>query len=439
MTKITERAYEYITEQTDNACDDIPDHACREAPGNFFLNAANGALTKLAEAIASPSLVLPWLLASVGAPASISGLLVPVRRGGALLPQLAISGYIRAFRKRKWFWVGAGLTQTVSLALIIPSVVFFDGLTAGLLVIGLLALFSIASGIGSVSYKDVLAKTIPKGKRGTLLSVRAAAGGLLALGAGLLITRFIDDGESSAVYIMLIGGAAVLWLASAMLFTFITETDGATGGSRNALREAAAGLHLIRSQPVFRKFVVVRSLLLALQLAVPFYALYARELTGTGAGSLGLYVASSSLAMVVSSPFWGRFADRKSHIVLTLGGFFGALAGILALVLGLLPDAYHQEWLFALVFFFTGFGQAAVRLGRKTWLVDATPATDRPTYVALSNTLVGIATIAGAGLGFVADAAGIEILLLILVGIIAAGTIYSLTLPESSKMLAGDR
>jgi hypothetical protein len=438
-SSVTEKVYEYITEESDNSCEEIPDIACSEAPGNFFLNAANGTLTKLAEAVASPGLVLPWLLASAGAPASLSGFLVPVHRGGSLVPQLAVSGSIRAFSKRKWFWVAAGFTQAASLGMMVPSVLLFNGFTAGILVVILLAIFSVASGVGSVSYKDVLAKTIPKGKRGTLLSVRAAAGGLLALIAGLLMTKFLGDEETSGAYLVLVGSAAILWLFSALLFAYIKEAEGATGGGRNALKEAAAGLHLIKTEPGFRRFVLVRSLLVGLQLAVPFYALYAREFTGTGVGSLGFFVVASSLAMVVSSPFWGRFADRKSHVVLILGGFIGAFAGILALLLGWLPEYFHRDIWFAFVFFFAGFGQAAVRLGRKTYLVDATPEIDRPTYVALSNTIVGLFTLAGAALGFIADVAGLQILIMVLVFIILCGTALSLTLPASSDMLVHEK
>ncbi len=69
-----EKAYQLLTIDDDRACRDIPDSACREAPGNFFLNAGNGALTKLAGQIASPGLVLPWLLSAMGAPSSLSGL-----------------------------------------------------------------------------------------------------------------------------------------------------------------------------------------------------------------------------------------------------------------------------------------------------------------------------------------------------------------------------
>ncbi|MCC5907478.1 MAG: hypothetical protein JJU13_14800 [Balneolaceae bacterium] len=39
--------YEFITEDDDNACEAIPESACKEAPGNFFLNAFNGACKSL--------------------------------------------------------------------------------------------------------------------------------------------------------------------------------------------------------------------------------------------------------------------------------------------------------------------------------------------------------------------------------------------------------
>lgn len=86
---ITQSMYEFITKDDDNACEAIPESACEEAPGNFFLNAFNGACTKSAEQIASPSLVLPWLLSGLGAPATLTGFLVPLNRGGSLQPQLA--------------------------------------------------------------------------------------------------------------------------------------------------------------------------------------------------------------------------------------------------------------------------------------------------------------------------------------------------------------
>ena len=99
-----EQLYDFIsTDEDGRTCEAISEEACTDVPRNFLLNALNGTATKLAEQIASPGLVLPWFLAALGAPAALAGLLVPIRRGGALLPQLAVAGRIRRFKKRKWF------------------------------------------------------------------------------------------------------------------------------------------------------------------------------------------------------------------------------------------------------------------------------------------------------------------------------------------------
>ncbi len=142
-TEILEKTYEILTIDDERACRDIPDSACREAPGNFFLNAGNGALTKLAEQIASPSLVLPWLLGAMGAPASLSGFLVPLSKSGSLMPQLLVSSRIRKYSRRKYFWVAAGYTQALSLLLMIPLTLFVGGLWGGIGILLMLALFSI--------------------------------------------------------------------------------------------------------------------------------------------------------------------------------------------------------------------------------------------------------------------------------------------------------
>ena len=99
---IVEALYELITEDEDESYnEETPSEQATDAPKNFLLNTLNGMVTKLGEQLASPGLVLTWLLAAVGAPAFLAGLLVPVRRSIALLPQLAIAGQMRKYGRRK--------------------------------------------------------------------------------------------------------------------------------------------------------------------------------------------------------------------------------------------------------------------------------------------------------------------------------------------------
>ena len=433
---LIERAYDFITvDDEGRTCEAIPDSACQQAPRNFALNVLNGSATKLAEQLASPGLVLPWLFSAIGAPAAIAGLLVPVKESCSLLPQLAVAGSIRRFPRRKWYWAGAGTTQALLLALMIPMALWLSPTAAGWTITALLGLFSIASGVGSVAFKDVLGKTIPKGKRGRLLAARATVGGILTLIAGSVIRLYIADIQSLAPYLILIGCAAILWAAAALFFASITEEPGATGGGRNALGEVRAGLRLIREVSGFRRFILARSFLVSIELSLPFYSLYALAKVGLSVGGLGVFVIANGISNIFSSPVWGRFADRSSRGVMTVSSLFAVATGLIALIIGQIPADLQNHLVFAPIFLFIGFSQAGLRLGRKTYLVDGAPDNDRPLYVAVSNTVIGLVTLMGGGLGLIAYAFGIQVLLVVLIVLALIAAAICRSLPEASDMV----
>ena len=75
-----EKAFEAVAiDDEGRACKDIPDSACNDQPGNFFTHVGSLWLSKLADGLIDPKLVLSWLMTSLGAPAYLVGLLVPVR------------------------------------------------------------------------------------------------------------------------------------------------------------------------------------------------------------------------------------------------------------------------------------------------------------------------------------------------------------------------
>lgn len=431
-----EQIYDFITEDdVGSACDTIPEGACHEAPRNFFLNALNGAATKLGDQLGSPSLVLPWLLDALGAPAFLTGWLVPVRRAMALLPQLAIAGRIRRFEKRKWFWAGGGAIFGVGFLLMIPAAMLLPAVWAGTAIILLLGLGSVGRAASSVAFKDVLAKTIPQGKRGSLLGLRATAAGVLTLGAGLLLRLYVSDANDLRPYLLLLGAAGLLWIVGAGLAAAVAEQPGATEGARNGLQQARAGWHLLRQQPGFRRYIVARALLLSVKLVTPFYVLYARRLTGGAAIGLSWFVIATALAEMLSSPFWGRFSDRSSRVVMMAGGGLAVLAGALALLLGIMPPAWQTPLVFSSVFLLVGFAAAGVRLGRKTYLVDAAPEAERPLYFAVGNTLIGALTLASGSLGLIADLFNLPILIATFLALTLLGVGAAWRTPEAAEMV----
>ena len=432
----TERFYAAFTD-TDDAGDPVADgidpQATGAVPRNFSLNAANGACTKLAEQLASPGAVLALLIGVVGAPVGLVGLLEPTRRGGSLIPQMAVAGRIRARRVRKRFWSAAGLTQAAALAAMLGVAAALEGLLAGLLIIAALAVFSIASGVGSVAFGDVVGKTIPEPRRGQLLAFRATAGGALTLAAGLALLG-LSSSDDLGVFLVLLGAAAALWLVAALLFAAIREPESEPADERGMLDEARAGMSAFGSYAGLRTFAIARGLLLAVELAVPFLVVFGRDQLGAGE-VLAIVVLSIGVANLLSNYAWGRIADRIStRLTMIVAGLLGSLTIGSALAIAAIAGPDTGVVAFAPVFFLATAAEAGIRVGRKAWVVNAAPERDRPLWVAATNTIAGLITLAFAALGGLAELTSVEVVVYTLLGLSLAGVAAAALMPEDSEV-----
>ncbi|MFU8822145.1 MAG: MFS transporter [Gammaproteobacteria bacterium] len=400
--------YDLVTGDEDaRVCKDIPDAACNDQPQNFFLQLGALVCTKIGDELASAKLVLPWLLSAAGAPAFFIGLLVPIRESLSLLPQLFVAAAIRAQAVRKWFWVGGSVAQALCVMGMAAAALLLEGAAAGWTVVGLLVLFSLARGVSSVAAKDVMGKTVSKTRRGTLTGYATAAAGVVTIAAGAWLQLRAGPEENAGGVAVLLLVAGGLWLLGAALYANLREQPGATEGGGNAGRDALASLSILVTDAPFRRFVITRALLVATALLVPFYAALAREVSGEGLGGLGALLVAAGIASTVSSGFWGRMADRSSRDVLRVAA---TVAGVLSLAVA----GWHMAGAPGLpagavvvaAFFIIGVAHAGIRIGRKTYLVDMATAQTRATYVAVSNTAIGVVLLAGGVFGVVAERVG---------------------------------
>jgi len=425
------RLYAFLVEEEDaRVCKDIPAEACTEVPGNFFKLGASQTLTKLADELSSAKTVLPWVLTSVGAPASLIGFLVPIRESGSLLPQLVIAAAVRNRPRRKYVWILGGIIQALALLCIGGAALFLEGGRAGVAVLTLLIVFSLARGLVSVASKDVTGKTIPKTRRGRLTGLTTALSGVFAILLGGLLAALVSGDPSRSVLAFLLGLAALLWLCAVGTFATIKESPGATEGGKDAIREALARLDLLRTDPTFRRFVWVRALLVSTGLAGPFYVTLARE-TSTGGNQLALFVLASGLAAALSSGFWGRYSDRSSRSVFVSAALIAASLGTMVFLLNLAGILSRFSWMAPAAFFFLAIAHSGIRIGRKTYLLDMASGIRRTDYVAVSNSVIGLVLLLGGAIGLLAPVLGSGGMLLLLSAFGFAGAWGGRKLPEA--------
>jgi hypothetical protein len=432
VSTLTEDLYaKLVNEEDARVCREIPDEACREVPPNFFLLIGSYVLTKLGDSIANPKTTLTWMMDAIGAPVALTGLLVPVRESGSLIPQLIIAAFVRRQPVRKWVWVVGSLLQAAAVFAMGLTAWKLGGTVAGTAVVASLAVFSLSRGLSSVAAKDVLGKTIPKTRRGRVNGFSASAAGLATLGVGAgLVAVGADDG-APATFFALLAGAAALWVAAAVLYSRIEEWRGETEGGGNALTEAIRKLALLRDDRPFRNFVIARALLLCSALSAPYYVILARRHETGVAGQLGFFIIAGGLASSLSAPFWGRLADWSSRTVMMLAALITSGLGFLAVAVELsAPHIAASIWFYPAVFFVLMVAHSGVRLGRKTYVVDLAAGNQRTDYVAVSNSVIGVVLLVLGGMGAIAQLFSVPIVILVLSVLGLAGAAMSRTLPE---------
>ena len=419
-----DQVYERLANDDEGrVCKEISDEACQETPGNFLATLTANTCSSLADKLASAKTTLPWILVHIGAPSWMLSFLVPIRESGSMMPQLWIGSWIRQRQIRKWFWVAGGLIQGFCLILMMVAVGLLEGAQAGLAVIALLVLFSLARAACSVAYKDVLGKTIPKTRRGRLTGWISAVAGLASMSVGLWLSTK-GQSDDLTLYLGLLALAAVFWFIAVASYARIQEFPGETAGGKDGWKAAVENLAILKQDPPFRRFVLARALAMGSGLAAPFYVSLASRDLGSSAGLLGLLIAVEGFAGLCSSPVWGRWADQSSRGVFALAC---AIASITTLTVAYMAHVEMSQevayWLYPAAFFLLGVCHAGVRLGRKTYLVDMASGNQRTTYVAVSNTVIGfLLLITGGVIAWLASLSTV----LALVGLGVAGLVGSL-------------
>lgn len=426
--------YDQITGEEDaRVCKEIPDEACAEQPRNFFAYLSANILNKISDELVSARLTLPWLFSVLGVPAGFVGFLVPIREAGVLLPQLLVAAYVRAMRKRKRVWLLGAVLSAAMLFFMGLIAWQTSGVLAGWLILLCLVLYSLARGLCSVSAKDVLGKTISKTRRGRLMGYSTSLAGLATLGIGLLLQSDIIGRDNLPVLLMFIVIAGVLWLLAFLSFAVIIEPDGATEGGGNALHVALHSLKLLIDDKPFQQYVISRILLLSVALVIPFYVILVQQQLQGDLSMLGWMIIANGLASSLSAPLIGKLADDGSRDVMSVAALLAGMVGIVTWYV----SSYHADLQFGVstavvVFFLITLTHGAVRLGRKVYLVDMANNDNRAQYVAVSNTIIGIAMLFGGIIGVIADMFNVQSVILILSVIALVASIYIRRLPDVS-------
>lgn len=330
-------------------------------------------LNKLADLLISAKTTLTAILVSVGAPIWMVGWLVPIRESGALLPQVFISIYLRKHSQRHVVWRVGMMVQAFSVLVMLLSVVYFSGFTAGALLLFALVLLSLGRSACSLTVKDMEADVAKKGERGNLIGIASTVSGVVTLAIAIPLVIF-DEALSSNVLLFILGGSLLSFVLT-LICVWPVKTHVNTG------RDEGQALNVNFDSTVY-KFIFVRGLFVHSALVAPYFMI---ERSGDAKELLPIYIGSEALAALLSSVVWGKVADKSARLTLQLSGVL-ALSACGALLFLNSTSIITS----AILFFLLSIAHTGVRTGRKTYSLDVKDGHERTELVGFSNTAIGI-------------------------------------------------
>lgn len=372
---------------------------------NFTVGLLDGAFFGLGLGFGSFSAIIPLFVHHLTESALLIGLVPAIHNMGFQLPQLLTAGWLAQAKRYKPLTLLMTIHERVPflglslLALLMP----YSSKTVILsLTFVMLVWQGLGAGMAANPWTNLVSKVIPQELHGTFFGAQSAAfnglAGAAAVGASLILARVAEPRSFSLCFIL-------TFLAMAVSFAFLASTRE---GDSNPRREQLPGAHwgrslqILKADPNFRSFLVVRVVSQFAAMSFAFYVIYAVQQYGMSDAAAAVLVVVLLLGQVVLGPLMGRLGDRWSHRgVMSIGGFGAALS---ALVAWRAPSA---SWFYA-VFLLEAVAIVAI------WTVPLAMSVsfsaheaERPLYVGLANTIPApaaiLAPIAG---GWLADVAG---------------------------------
>ena len=368
----------------------------------FWLILISQSLNALADALANAKTILPWIMQSVGAPTFLTGLLVPIRESGSMLPQVLMGHSIQRMAKRKVAYALGMVIQGLCVAVIAVVASTLESVLAGITILGLVALLALARAVCSICSKDLIGKSIAKGQRGKLLGLSSSIAGAIALVTGGLIMANIITARSDLNYLLLVATAA--WFAAAYTIMWLVESPSEPTEQKDTSTHLAKSIELFKTDTTFKRFVMVRALLMGSGLSAPYLVLLSQPsaLIAQQSGApinapinetinavvtLGALIALAGLASLISASIWGRMADSNSKLTMQITGGLTTILCVLAALAAVYFDS--NTWLMLGLFFMLNVTHQGVRLARKTYVADIAEGNLRTQYVATSNSAIG--------------------------------------------------
>jgi MFS family permease len=391
----------------------------------------------------NPTSLLPAFVGELTDSALVIGSISSVFSGSWLLPQL-IAARIINDKPRKKPYLLAGLSGRAAFWIIALGLGFGLGQRSPAAMLALfficLALWAMTDGVASVAWFEMMAQAIPFKRRGRLIGTAQVASGLAGIGAGAWIGQILSHLSFPGNYTLIFALASTLLIPSTVALSLLREVPSSAvpqeanepAKKEPRLKRLATWLKLPFANPAFRHLMICRIMVGMVGLATPFYVQHAIKELRLPQSAVGDFIIAQTIAGVAASALLGLVYEHwGTQQVIRIGSAAAILGPLFALIAhtasGQLTPAYP------LVYVFLGIINSAWVMGFFNYLLEIAPEGMRPTYIGISNFVMGTLTLTPVMGGWLLERTSYTILFGLATALVAAGFLFSLGLKPPSS------
>lgn len=411
---------------------------------NFTVMGLDFSLFILGVSFASLYGVLPLFVQHLSGSNLALGAISSLRAAG-LLPPLLVARFTERLLRKKPFVVGCTLFERLPylvLAVATPALAGTHPTRLLWLFFAMLALTTLAAGVATPGWLDLLARMLPADWRGRFFGLWGALGGVLGVAgsaaAAALLQRFSWSVGSALCF-----ACAFVCLTVSFLFILLGRepapaADVVPPPPRAAGDDWRRLPALVRRDRNLRWYLAALALITSAGAAASFYIVDAKRALRLTDAEASRYAVALLAASTVGNVLWGYVGDRGGHKRVVIGG---ALCTGLAALLALVARAPAWGPLgYGVVFLLVGLGSSGLQLTALTFIVDFAPDALRPTYIGLATMTQAPFALGAPLLGaLIADRGGYPTLFALAAVLALAGTLLVLQRVHDPRMQPGHR
>ncbi len=398
----------------------------------FILGILNGAFFNLGSVFIDPSTVLALFIAALTGSDAAVGLMAAASSIGTIVPQILVAGRVGGVAKKMRYYHYSVAIRAAALLGLVCSVAFLSaaGLVSALVILTY-GIYSFGGGFAFIPFMEVVGDTLRPSQRSSFFALRSFFGGLMAMLGGYVVKIVLSSPDRFVFpkgYLILFVLGAFFGLLAMISFSLVKEP--AVERSLNSVRlgeTIRSARRVLSEDEVYRRFLVIRSLIALAGISGPFYVLHAVRVLELEAGKVGFLIVSMTAGGVISNLVWGRIGDRQGSRRVIIGASILLFSAPLS---ALLTGIVHDLSSAVVTFLLLGLANAGAYIGLTNYLLDHCEPERRPIYVGMTNVVVGFLSAGPFIGGLVSGYFGYQILFLVSLVCTGAAAVLALRLSE---------